>query len=109
MILSLPIKLEVPFSTWKFVKSLCLTLKNNFDIILVLSYLNFQLEEIGNIVDIIVKINSYEIQNMSLLQQFSFFRIQMHSFDLLEKDFNYSVKETKSLSSYSIHNTNIRS
>jgi len=78
---------------------------NTYDTTILLSYLNFQFEEIGNMVDILIKINNLEIKKASLTHQFSFYRLQMMTFQKLEDNFTYSVsKETKSSYNFDINN-----
>ena len=76
-------------------------LKTVKHLVIMISYLNFQYEEIGNSVDLLFNLYTVDKKNITLQQEFSFYRILYMAYYRIEEEFHFSVTENNN-TSYSL-------
>ena len=68
-------------------------LKTIKHLVIMNSYLNFQFEEIGNLTDLVYNLYTMDRKNITLQQEFSFYRILFMAFYRIEEEFMYTITE----------------
>ena len=77
-------------------------LKQNRSITILLSYFNYQIEEIGNLVELSNKLNSIDMNKPTLQEKFSMFRQRFLSNRKISESFNYSIDSDSSSNKYTV-------
>jgi len=68
-------------------------LKNSKHLVLMNSYLNYQFEEIGNLTDLFYHLYTVDRKDITIQQDFSFYRILYMAYDRIEEEFTYSIND----------------